>query len=182
MKSRPSDEGLGYNPLNMRRTRAAALLGVVWLGVAAAAGAANQSIDVGPSIAFTPNDVTVAPGESVTWNWQGGPHSSTSNATSGPEFWDSDIQLLGATFSHTFNTPGDYPFYCKVHSCPTCTFMNGVVHVVAAATATPLPTATPTPIPGQTLPVPALSRGASALFALILAAAALLVLTLVRPR
>ncbi len=121
--------------------------------VLAAVARGDQTINVGPSIAFTPSTVTVAPGETVTWMWLGSPHSSTSNATSGPEFWDSNVQFTGATFSHTFKTPGSYPFYCKVHSSPTGTTMNGVVNVVAPApTATLTPTATPTTAPTTATP------------------------------
>jgi len=167
----------------MSLDRAAPIAALLLCGAASAA-AADQSIDIGPSIAYTPSSVTVAPGETVTWNWKGSPHSSTSNATSGPDSWNSGIQGLGATFSHTFQTLGDHPFYCMVHSCPTCTTMNGVVHVVApTVTPTPLPSATPTPRPGGgAAPIPALSGGASAALAAGLAAAALLLLGSSRPR
>lgn len=37
-------------------------------------------------------------------------------------------------FTHTFNTPGNYPYYCFLHSLPGGTFMNGVVQVAAPPT------------------------------------------------
>ena len=97
---------------------------------------------------FTPANVTVVPGETVTWTWAGVPHSTTSDATSGPEFWDSGVVVLtGATFSHSFSTPGNYPYYCSVHSSPGGTAMNGLVQVIVPATPTPAPTPTATPAP-----------------------------------
>jgi plastocyanin len=121
-----------------------------------AADAANgtQNVNVGPGIAFSPSTVTVLPGEDVVWTFQGAPHSTTSNATAPPEFWDSGIVFtVGQTFSHTFTTPGTYPYYCRVHSSPTGTMMNGVVIVAPAtptATPTPLATSTPSPFPTST--------------------------------
>ena len=149
----------------------------------AAAAAADQTVDVGPGLAFNPATVTVAPGETVTWIWQDAPHSSTSDATSGPEVWNSGVQATGATFSHTFQTPGDYPYYCLVHSFPGGTFMNGLVRV-AQPTATPTvtPTRPPTPLPGGPAAIPSLSGAGRLLLGLALAAAAVLLLSFARPR
>jgi plastocyanin len=115
--------------------------------LAAALVPADQTVTVGPGMTFTPANVTVVPGETVTWTFAGIPHSTTSEATSGPEFWDSGVVVLtGATFSHTFSTPGSYPYYCSVHSSPGGTAMNGVVQVIIPVT----PTQTATPTPAQT--------------------------------
>ena len=108
----------------------------------ACAAAADQTVNVGPGIAFSPASVTVAPGEKVTWVWAGVFHSSTSDSQSGAEVWDSGIISTGQ-FSHTFTTPGTYPYYCIVHSFPGGTAMNGSVQVLGAVT--PTPTATPPP-------------------------------------
>ena len=141
-------------------------LGVAGL-LAAALLSADQTVTVGPGMTFTPASVTVVPGETVTWTWAGVPHSTTSNATSGPEFWDSGVVVLtGATFSHTFSTPGNYPYYCSVHSFPGGTAMNGVVQVGPPPTATPTPsppgtTFTPTPTPPAASPTPTPASGAS---------------------
>ena len=96
---------------------------------------------------FSPATVSIAPGETITWNFNAPlPHTSTSDTNVGPEVWDSGVQTSG-TFSHTFNTPGTYPYYCAVHSFPGGTLMNGVVEVLGGATPTVTPgvaTATPT--------------------------------------
>lgn len=143
---------------------------------------ADQTVTIGPGFAFSPATVTVAPGDTVTWTWQAGPHSTTSNATSAPEFWDSGIRFTGASFSHTFLTLGTYPYYCSVHSSPTGTAMNGVVIVAPPPTATPLPpTATPaqptaTPVAGPAAPVPALGAASRLALGIGFAAAALILM------
>ncbi|HEY6065954.1 MAG TPA: plastocyanin/azurin family copper-binding protein [Thermoanaerobaculia bacterium] len=121
------------------------------------ATAADQTVHVGPGISFSPAAVTVAPGEMVTWQFLAF-HTSTSDLQTGSaEVWNSGFLSTGS-FSHTFNTPGTYHFYCAVHSSPGGTAMNGVV-VVTGAGATPTPTATPTappiatPTPTPTTPV-----------------------------
>jgi plastocyanin len=159
---------------------------------------ADQTVQVGPGTVFSPSMVTVSPGEAVIWNFLAF-HTSTSDAATGPEVWDSGFRDSG-TFSHTFTTPGTYPFYCQVHSFPGGTAMNGVVQVVGAgitptstpippATTTPSPTAiaetTPTPTPPESAtpvlpgaPIPALDPRGRMLFALALAAAAVMALFL----
>jgi plastocyanin len=114
-----------------------------------ACAAADQTVNVGPGLSFSPSSVTVAPGEKVTWVWAGVFHSSTSDSQSGAEVWDSGIIATGQ-FSHTFTTPGTYPYYCQVHSFPGGTIMNGSVQVLGAAT--PTPTATPPPALTPTSP------------------------------
>lgn len=94
-----------------------------------AAFGATTTVAVGPGLSFTPSSVTVAPGDTVQWNFFGF-HTTTSDTSTGPEVWDSGIMGSGS-FSHTFNTAGDWPYYCSLHSTPGGTTMNGVVHVVA---------------------------------------------------
>ncbi len=124
---------------------------LISFALAAAVARADQTVTVGPGLSFSPSTVTVAPGEQVIWNFASGPHTTTSDATSGPEIWDSGIQFSG-TFSHTFTTPGTYPYHCSVHSFAGGTMMNGVVQV-AAVTDTPTPTLTPSS-PPTTTPTP----------------------------
>ncbi|MGZ8831994.1 MAG: cupredoxin domain-containing protein [Thermoanaerobaculia bacterium] len=96
--------------------------------------AATFNVSVGPGFSFSPPTVTVAPGDTVRWNFLA-THTTTSDLQTGPEVWDSGV-LSSGFFTHTFNTPGNYPYYCFLHSSPGGTFMNGVVQVVAASTLT----------------------------------------------
>ncbi len=142
--------------------------------------AADQTVGVGPGLAFSPSTVVVMPGEQVTWVWQDGPHSSTSDATAGPEVWNSGILSAGATFSHTFQTVGDHPYYCVVHSSAGGTLMNGIVRVAAMAVTPTVPRPTPTSRPSGTVTIPAFTGTGRVLLALGLAAAALIALTVGR--
>src|SRR5437867_4367218 len=106
----------------------------------------DQSVTVGPGFSFSPSTVTVAPGEKVTWVWAGATHSSTSDATSGSDAWDSGLMTTGS-FDHVFTTIGAHPYYCVLHGSPGGIGMSGVVQV---APTTPTPTSTATPLPGAT--------------------------------
>lgn len=75
------------------------------------------------NFAFTPAEITIAPGEGVTWtNDDGAPH--------GLEFHDgapgTDLLLPGASFSRRFDRPGTYDYNCSVHP-----YMTGRVVVRA---------------------------------------------------
>ena len=150
---------------------------------------ADQTVTIGPAFSFNPATLTIVPGETVTWTWAAGGHSTTSDATSGPEVWDSGVQSLGFSFSHVFTTPGTFPYYCKAHSFPGGTFMNGVVQVVVptvtpTATVTAAPSVTPLPAPSPTAPrggapagaIPALDERGLAVLAGALAVASLALL------
>jgi plastocyanin len=129
------------------------------LGAAAAPPHAAAQSSARVSIidnAFTPVVVEIRPGEGVTWMYDGAtrPHTVSSQPAS-TEQWDSGQMdaITKPQFQRTFNTPGTYPYYCKVHGRDSpaadppkdpksqpCT-MCGIVRVMAAAT--PSPTATP---------------------------------------
>jgi plastocyanin len=67
---------------------------------------------------FEPANVTIAAGTTVTWTWVGGFHDVT--ATGNPAFPSSGAPVAPPkTFSHTFNTPGTYTYFCSVHGSPT---------------------------------------------------------------
>jgi predicted secreted protein with PEFG-CTERM motif len=67
---------------------------------------------------YIPHTVTVNPGDDVVWsNDDSAAHTVTSGiASDGPDgFFDSSLFLAGTTFSHTFDTLGEYDFFCMVH-------------------------------------------------------------------
>ena len=144
---------MAFRPASFRpETLLTALVSALLL---AAPLGADQTVQVGPGLTFSPSPVTVAPGEAVIWSFQAF-HTSTSDTASGPEVWDSGF-LSSGTFSHTFMTPGSYPYYCQVHSVPGGTAMNGVVVVSglgATPTSTPPSTVTPTVPPSTPTSTP----------------------------
>ena len=182
----------GYRSRATLRSRIL-LAGAAFWAASLAAPAATQTVNVGPSSSFTPSVVTVAPGDTVTWNWLAPGHSTTSDATTGPEVWNSGILSTGS-FSHTFATLGTYRYYCVIHGAPGGIGMSGQVIVAPPPTATPTPTpavptptataapptATPSPIPPAA--IPDLGVGGRAALGLGLAAAALILLAFSRRR
>ena len=62
---------------------------------------------------FQPATVKVTAGETVTWtNSDGMPHTVT--AISGGAFRSSRLSRAGS-FSHTFDQPSTYEYYCELH-------------------------------------------------------------------
>ena len=101
---------------------------------------------------YTPSDITVTAGDTVTWtNSDTAPHTVTSTG-GGP--LDSPTMQKGDTWSFTFTQAGSYPFYCAVHpdmkgavtvapaAAPTTTAMPG--HGTEEPTTTAPPAAEPT--------------------------------------
>jgi len=76
-----------------------------------------------PGISFSPKEVTITTGQTVTWSNDDRVlyHTVTANDLS----FDSDLLAPGATWSMEFDTAGDYPYTCTVH-----VGQNGVIHVV----------------------------------------------------
>jgi plastocyanin len=107
---------------------------IVGLALALAGPADGAVIDVKiQGSAYQPASVTIAPGDTVHWtNGDFVTHTVTSD-TAG-QFESGDMGM-GATFSHTFDTPGSYPYHCVWHG-----FMTGTVTVLGEA-GTPLPPA-----------------------------------------
>ena len=114
------------------------------------ASAATIDVTVAPNgeLVFSPSTVTIHPGDTVRWTWGSDFHSTTSGVPGMPNgIWDSGILNTGATFSHTFNSTGNFPYYCTVHG--GCCGMVGMVSVVSA-TPSPTPSSTPSPTPMPT--------------------------------
>ena len=132
-----------------------------------AARAAEVTIDTGnfwfcdPSFEGSVCDTTIQVGDTVTWNWVEGTHTTTEcgadcdNPTATP-LWDAPLNSANTTFSRTFDTPGTYLYLCGFHPI----LMRGriiVEEVSPTPPATPIPEATPgaTPTPVAETPPPA---------------------------
>src|SRR5216110_1877420 len=130
------------------------------IGYPKAASATTVDVTVGPNgnLVFSPSSVTIHPGDQVKWTWGSSGHSSTSGSPGMPNgIWDSGILNQGATFTHTFNSTGTFPYYCTPHG--GCCGMVGMVTVASASPSpTPMPTSTPSSTPMPT-PTPAVVDG-----------------------
>ena len=127
----------------MRRLLPFAILaGCLAVGVLPAF-AANQAVTI-RDFSFTPRNVAVLPGESVTWE-------AESTSYEHNVHFDGETAPVGAqssNFSGTrqFNSDGEFTYHCDVHSS-----MQGTVFVnQTGAVPTPSPTASPTASPTVT--------------------------------
>src|SRR5262249_16116927 len=101
------------------------------IGYPKPASAATIGVAVGyygGLIEFYPSSVTIHPGDQVKWIWRSCGHSTTS----GNGIWNSGVRSQGATFTHTFNSLGTFPYYCTQHTAYT-----GFQVIVTSATPTP---------------------------------------------
>jgi plastocyanin len=121
------------------------------------AHAAAASVTVGDST-FSPASLSVVAGTTVTWT-----SSSTMahTVTADNSSFDSGNLSASATYSHAFNTPGTYAYYCKYHGAAGGSGMSATITVTAAAADTSAATSTATST-SLTLPLSnATSTGAS---------------------
>jgi plastocyanin len=101
------------------------------LAPAGSADAVSQSV-VASSDVFTPADVTVVQGDSVTWSNSGGSHNV--------RFDDGSFDMPAApdsspwSVSRTFGAVGVFKYYCDAHGNPNGVGMSGAVYVQPAGT------------------------------------------------
>ncbi len=97
------------------------------------ARAANATVEI-VDFSFRPSTVTVTAGDTVTWVQRDSiGHTSTSGPPAQPDGrWDSGLLSEGQSFTHQFDTPGRFPYFCIPHSG-----MTGAVIVEGAATTPP---------------------------------------------
>jgi plastocyanin len=127
-------------------------------GVLAAVGAADAAEDaiVGttPENRWNPPTVTIATGDSVTWDFTGSVLAHNVAAVDGPDedtTWTGQIVPFktSGTASRQFNFPGTYTYLCQAHPG-----MDGSVIVEGEPTEP-----TPTPTPGEPTPTPTTDPG-----------------------
>jgi len=101
---------------------------------------------------FTPAVVWVEAGTTLTWAIEGASHSVTAYAAAndrpqripeGAESFDSGVLAAGETFSHTFEDPGAYDYYCTPHEG------LGMVGIVVVEEATGPGTTPPEQVEGE---------------------------------
>jgi plastocyanin len=96
------------------------------LVVASPAAAFDWSTEV-VDFEFKPAERRIAVGDSVTWNFTAGGHTSTS-LRGQPESWNSvseGTNTAGSSYTKLFDTPGRYQYVCTPHQA----FMKGVIEV-----------------------------------------------------
>jgi plastocyanin len=64
---------------------------------------------------FSPRNVIVLRGGTVTWTWLGSDSHTVTNDTASTEIFDSSPAKSTGTFQHTFNTAGAFGYHCMIH-------------------------------------------------------------------
>ena len=109
--------------IKMKMTILAAIASCLLLA-AGPAVAADTAVKIG-NFVFTPQNLTVKAGTTVTWtNEDDIPHTVTSSTGA----FRSKPLDTDHTFSFTFTTPGSYKYFCALHP-----HMTGTIVVEAAA-------------------------------------------------
>jgi plastocyanin len=95
----------------------------------AAADAATHNVSV-ISFRFDPPVLEIRPGDTVVWRNTGGSHNV--NADNGS--FGNLVSASSWTYEHTFDSAGDFRYYCEPHGGPNGIGMAGVVRVVGSTT------------------------------------------------
>lgn len=140
----------------------------IWLGAAlalapAAPAAADVEVRGLDTLQFDKPIVSIAPGETVTWSFDGTSQFHNVKSTSGNWNWESQLGQPAPRASFRFTTAGTYEYLCRVHPDT----MTGKVLVAAPGEPPPPPPSPPLgeqPLPNDSPLVPdvaptALERG-----------------------
>lgn len=121
----------------MRTALVLALCLIIALPTAQAATHTVTTMATGDSsapFAFQPQTLTIAVGDTVRWvNGDGTYHTTTSRGEDGAangDLWQGILGSEGATYEHTFDEVGTFPYFCQPHA----SFMEGTIVVTEADT------------------------------------------------
>ncbi len=87
--------------------------------------AQGNTVTVGNNF-FSPAELTIAPGITVTWSWEAGAVEHNVTFDDGEH---SATQSSGS-FPRTFSTAGTYPYHCTIHGAAA---MHGTVTVTSGS-------------------------------------------------
>lgn len=105
------------------------------------AAGANHNVQVGPGTSYSPSNLTIQAGDSVTWsNVGGGLHNVQASDGSfrcaqgcDGQGGNGAVSSAAWSFTLTFNNPGTIGYFCDLHGSPTAG-MRGQVIVEPVAT------------------------------------------------
>ncbi len=89
-------------------------------------GGATHTINVGGNF-FQPVNQTILIGDLVNFQFIDGGHTTTSDATTGPDSWSSGELGFGATYPVYITNPGTHRYYCQPHGGPNGNGMSGMI-------------------------------------------------------
>lgn len=89
--------------------------------------ATTHEVQMNDELTFVPDKLTIRAGDTVTWRTTGAAaHTATADTTkaadpahvklpAGAQAWDSGAISDGQSWSYTFDTPGEYAYFCIPH-------------------------------------------------------------------
>ncbi|WP_227354982.1 plastocyanin/azurin family copper-binding protein [Haladaptatus salinisoli] len=100
-------------------------------------GGPTKTVKVGPggNLTFEPSEVTIPPGGTIKWVWESNTHNVVPESQPSGSSWQgspgapSKTYDSGYTYSHTFDTPGEYAYFCQPHKSAG---MTGTITVGSA--------------------------------------------------
>ena len=108
------------------------LLAALLIGSVSATFAADHRVRVA-NFQFTPRIVNAVVGDTITWMWQNGEHTTTSvSIPAGATPWDSPINAASPRFRIQLTVAGTYRYHCNFHFTMG---MKGTIRVSAGGSA-----------------------------------------------
>ncbi len=102
-------------------------LSVIFLGFlifSSSSFCTSHTVEVA-NFSFSPSMINAMVGDTITWNWVSGTHTTTCNGTSGTSLppgatpWDEPINSVSTTYSYVIEIDGEYDFVCLFHPSMT---------------------------------------------------------------
>jgi LPXTG-motif cell wall-anchored protein len=124
----------------LKRLLYLAILSMAAMLISAPAVSAQDEMTVSiQDFFFDPDQLSVAPGTTVTWVNEGqAPHTTTADDGT----WDSGTLQPGEDFSFTFDQPGTYTYHCSIHPDMTASVkVSGGGEATSSASASMSPSA-----------------------------------------
>ncbi|USZ68723.1 plastocyanin/azurin family copper-binding protein [Halorussus salilacus] len=86
-------------------------------------GGPTEEVTVGPGgeLVYDPAELTIEPGTTVKWVWDSDNHNVVAESTPDDSDWegteggDDETYDTGYEYEYTFETEGDYAYYCTPH-------------------------------------------------------------------
>ena len=107
------------------------LLAALLIGSVSAASAADHRVRVS-DFRFMPRTVNAVVGDTITWMWQNGMHTTTSvTIPAGARPWNAPIDSTHTRFRTRLMVAGTYSYQCNFH------FAQGIVGTIVVSGASP---------------------------------------------
>jgi plastocyanin len=107
------------------------LLAALLAGSVSVVSAADHRVAVS-DFQFRPATVNAVVGDTVTWTWRNGMHTTTSTSIpQGARSWDAPIDSVNTRFRVKLRVAGTYQYQCTFH------FFQGMVGTIVVSAASP---------------------------------------------